>query len=323
MVNLNWKSKDTQYFVDEENKMMLSKNAAWNPNGDNGKGDAIGRNKDAYFIYRDPRFIEGIENCWVRERRKTLIGRIFKGKYYYQGYRYPTYATGEEYQSRGLSRDHVLNTVIAYKLAGKTDKEIWEFVRGLKWKISDYAKHRPDLWIWERAMAGRKFAKWLSPRITYITMKLTCWYQLKLEKISGIGPHYEEHQYDFERIQNHIQPKIVNTITKTLYPVYTMHQQACQIQFYNDKWKKKIQDVMYKFAPSYNYAIKLLLDHTEDITEKDINDYKAMKGWRWSGIMNKWWNDRDMSIQTDEKLIEHNIMDVDYLKKLWEIHSKK
>jgi len=311
---LNWESTDSEYFVDQENKMMLRKNPAWNPNGEQGKGDSIGRTKDAYFIYRDYRFIEGIESCWVKVERKG-IKRLLFGKYYYQGYRYPTYARGEEEESAGLSRDHLLNTILAYKLAGKTDKEIWEFVKHLKWKISPFAKHTIDLWFWERAMAGRRFAKWFSPRLTYVVMKFTAWWQKKVQNFSGIGPDFEENQDTFRFMQNKDKPKIIPKVCKLLHPAYALHQQAWITLFYEGKWQKKIQDVIYSISPKYNYAIKLLVNHPEGISEEDIMSYKSMKGGRWDGIMNIWWNDRTLEI--NKNLDEHNILDVDYLRKLW------
>ena len=42
-----------------------------------------------------------------------------------------------------------------------------------------------------------------------------------------------------------------------------------------------------------------------------------MLGFRWSGILNTWLNDRDMRVITDPVLLEYNVQDVDYLKKLY------
>ena len=63
----NWEATDTNWFVDQEHKMMMSRNPGWNPDGDNGAGDAIGRTFRAYVTYGgDDRFLEGIENCWEK-----------------------------------------------------------------------------------------------------------------------------------------------------------------------------------------------------------------------------------------------------------------
>lgn len=319
MSEFNWNAKDTQWYVDQENKMMLLKNPDWDVNGDNGKGDAIGRTMEAFFIYGDYRFIEGIESCWVKVENKG-IKRLFK-KYYYQGYRYPTYASGKEKNPTGMSRDHLFNTILAYKIAGKTDKEMWEFVKHLKWRISDVAIQTLDLWLWERALAGRKFAKLISPIITYITMFFTVFWQLKIEKLLGFGPSYEETQNTFNAIQNSWKPKIVNKGRSLLYPMYALNHQAWATLFYKGKWKKRIQKLTYKIIPKYNYVIKLLSERPEGITEQDIMSYQSMLGGRWSTIFNVWWNDRDLRLNPRPERLKYNVMDVDLLRKLWELYG--
>ena len=314
---LNWIATDTCEYVDQKNKMMIAKNPNWNPNATNGKGDAIGRTAIAYYNYRDPRFIEGIESCWRKVERKG-IKRLLFGKYYYQGYRYPEYYPGQD----GLSRDHLFYTVLAYKIAGKTDKEIWEFVSHLRWKISDFAMMTIDLKLWLNAVSGRKFAKWLSPRLTYIVLKFNVWKQKKIQNFSGIGPDFEENQDTFRFMMNSDKPKIIDKVCSLLFPTYALHQLAWQSCFYEGRWKKKIQDKIYSITPKYNYAIKLLVEHPEGITKEDIMSYKPMIGGRWSGNMNKWWNDRTLEIVTDEECIKYNVEDVDYLRKLWDENGK-
>jgi len=308
---LNWEATDSYWFVDQENKMMLFQNPIWKIDGDNGRGDAIGRSAEAFFVYGDYRFIEGIESCWEKVYNKG-IRRLFK-KYYYQGYRYPQRFEGEV----GLSRDHLFNTVLAYKIAGKNEKEIWKFVKHLRWRISDFAIMTPDLWLWLRAASGRKIAKWLSPRVSYYTMKMTAWWQKRIQKKIKIGPDFEENQDTFHHIQNEAKPEHVKKKCKLLYPVYALQQQAWQSRFYEGEYKKKIQDVIYSITPTYNYVIKLLVDHPEGISEEDIMSYKSMKGGRWTGVMNIWWNDRALEINTNADQLKYNVQDVDYLRKLW------
>ena len=318
MNTFNWDATGTYCYVDQENKMMLVKNASWNKNGDNGKGDSIGRSKDAFYIYNDYRFIEGIEDCWIKVPNKG-IRRLFR-KWHWQGYRYPTYANGTEINSGDkLSRDHLKNTVIAYKYAGKTDKEMWDFVKRLRWRISKFAMFTPELWLFVRLLSGRKFATWMYPRLTFIVKVVTSWWQLRVEKKSGFGPHFEEDQNTFKLLQNSFKPDCINHCSKKLHPIYTLLQNSQQARYIkNDKWKKKCMEQIYKITPTYNYAIKLYVNHPEGITEDMIMSYKSMKGGRWSGIMNIWWNDRSLYINTNEEEIEYNVMDVDYIRKLWE-----
>lgn len=314
MNTFKWDEENSHWFVDQKNKMMLEKSPDWNKFGDEGRGDSIGRTMEAFFVWGDYRFIEGIESCWKKVPRKNWIGRLFKGKYYYQGYRYPEYYLGQS----GISRDHTLNSAIAYKLAGKSDEEIWEFVKHLRWKISDDAKMTIDLWFFLRMLSGRKIAKWISPRLSYRILKFTSWWQHKVQKFIGFGPDFEEDQDTFQHMKNEDKPKCIKELRLLLHPVYSLLQLAWQSSFYNDKWKKKIQQVIYSITPRYNYVIKLLIGYREGITEEDILSYESMKGGRWDGIMNVWWNDRSLEINKDLDSIQYNVLDVDIIKKLWE-----
>jgi hypothetical protein len=297
--------------------MMIVKDPVWNTNGDHGRGDSIGRSLDAFRIWGDYRFIEGIESCWVKVKNKG-IRRLFR-KWHWQGYRYPTYANGTEINSGDkLSRDHLKNTVIAYKYAGKTDKEMWDFVKRLRWRISDFARFTPELWLFCRMLAGRKISTWLYPRVTYVVKRVTVWLQLKVEKKLGFGPHYEENQDTFHHIQNDYKPACIKPLSKLLHPIFALQQDAEQSTFIkSDKWRKRIQDQIYRITPTYNHVIKLLIDHPEDVSYEDVVSYKPMTGGRWGGILNIWWNNRCLEIVKDPKLVEYNVMDVDYLKYLW------
>lgn len=318
MSQFNWESLKTFWFVNQENKMMLTQNPGWDLNGDNGKGDSIGRSWLSYYTYGDQRFIEGIEKCWVKTPRKTWLGRLLKGKYYYQGYRYPAYANGTEEQPIGFSRDHTLNTLLAYKYAGKSNKEIWEFVKHLKFRISPFALHTIDLWLWERVISGRKIAPIFYYPIAWCVTAITAWWQLKVQKFTGIGPDYEIHQNEFKHMQNKDKPIIIKKSCIVLYPTFTMAQTGWQFKFLPNKWwRERIQKQMRKIIPKYNYAIKLLYND-KSVTKEDVYGYESMKGSRWTGNLNKWWNDRELVKIKDSKLLEYNVLDVDYIRKLWE-----
>jgi len=314
--NFSWTATESAYFVDQEHKMMLGQNPSWKPDGENGKGDAIGRSWVSYYTYGDYRFIEGIEKCWVKTPRKTWIGRLLKGKYYYQGYRYPVRFTDEI----GISRDHTIGTAIAYKIAGKTDKEMWEWVKHIKFRLSPFALQTIDMWLWNRVISGRKFWSIFYYPIVWCVTAFTAWWNLKIQKKTGIGPHFEVHQKDFKHMQNKDKPLIINKVCKMLYPTYAMGWTAWQFRLLPDGWwKRQLQKQMRRIVPIHNYAIRLILDD-KTVTQEDVDSYKSMAGGRWSGNLNVWWNDRSLYIITpdDNILLSANVMDVDYLKKLWE-----
>ncbi|HRT03643.1 MAG TPA: hypothetical protein P5513_06870 [Candidatus Diapherotrites archaeon] len=313
---LNWETKDTLNFVDRDNKMMLCQNPSWNPNGDNGKGDAIGRTFISYFCYGDPRFIEGVFNCWVKVYRKGWLKKLLFGEYYYQGYRYPTYANGTEKEPVGLSRDHLTYTVLLFKYAGFSEDFLKDFVTHLRFRISKRYFMTIDLWLWLRVIANIKPYKIFYYPLEWIILAIASLWNKFLYKFSGFGE--ESSQEDFIKIPNSMKPKSMIRIAKKFYPIYALHINSWQIRLLPEsKWKKRLQRIALSICPKYNYVIQLLLDSPNRPSKEAIESYRAMTGGRWTGILNTWINDRDIHIIEDPKLIEFNNIDVDYLKKLF------
>lgn len=308
----NWEATKTQWFVDQENKMMLTQNPGWKPDGDNGKGDAIGRSFIAYFNYGDPRFLDGIEACWEKVERKGLKRLLF-GKYYYQGHRYPHRFKDEI----GLSRDHTAYTIIAFKYAGYSDEFIKDFVTHLRYRISPFSMFTPEMWLWARAVANIKPYKTLFYLTSWIVTKITAKWNKRLYKFSGFGE--ESHQDDFIKVQNSFKPSRMQTILKLFYPIYALHIAAWQIKVIDgdSKLKRSLQKAALEICPKHNYAIQLLLNDPNSPSQEDVDGYKSMLGGRWTGILNTWLNDRDVGFLTDPEKLEYNVQDVDYLKKLY------
>lgn len=307
---LNWEATDTYFYVDQENKMMLRRNAENNPHGDNGKGDAIGRTFLSYYLYGDEKFIEGIESCWVRIERKGRLKRFLFGKYYYQGYRYPTQ------DNRGLSRDHLTYSILAFKYSGYSNKELKEFVKHLRFRISDLTLFTPDLWVWARAICGSKFYTWLFYTFEIPTMWVSKWWN---RIIYAIAPFEDEvKQEDFVLVPNNLKPKRLDKLSDMLYPAYALHILSWQLYLLPDsKRKRKLQRICLGIVTKYNYVIKMLLGDKESFTKEEVWEFKAMFGGRWTGYLQPWLNDRDMRIIEDENLIKHNSLDVDYVRKLY------
>ena len=107
-------------------------------------------------------------------------------------------------------------------------------------------------------------------------------------------------------------------LASMLYPIYALRNLAWQIYLLPDsRQKKTLQKICLSISPRHNYVIKMLLGDKESFTKDNVWNYKAMTGDRWSGILNPWINNRDMDIITDEKLIEFNNIEVDYVRKLY------
>lgn len=305
----------TQWFVDQYN-MMLTQNPSWKPDGDNGRGDSIGRSFIAYFWTGDPRFLDGIANCWVEKRRKSWLGRKLFGETYYQGYRHPYYAQNPDEQPVGLSRDHTVYTLLAFKYAGYSDEFMKDFVKKLRFRISPFALMTINLWLWARALAGMKGWGILYYPIEWITQQASSLWNRFMYWYSGFGP--EKSQDEFMIIPNSMKPKRMVKISSKFYPVYALHIQAWQIKLLKNKWwKKALRKSLWKITPRHNYVIKLLLGHPDRPTKEQVDKYKSMTGGRWTGILNPWMNDRDMKIIKDPKRLEFNVQDVEYLRKLY------
>lgn len=309
----NWEATGTQWFVDQIYKMMLTQNPSWKPDGENGKGDSIGRSFLAYFCYGDERFLEGILDCWEKVERKGWLRRLLFGKYYYQGYRYPHRYPGEV----GLSRDHTSYTIIALKYAGYSDEFIKDFVTHLRWRISKFARFTPEMWLWARAVANIKPYKTLFYTVSWLVTKLSSWWNGRLYRYAGFGE--ESHQDDFIKVPNDFKPAQVWKVVRLMYPIYALHIAAWQIKVIDgdSKLKKALQKASLTICPKHNYVVQMLLNSPDKPSEENVMGYDSMRGGRWTGILNTWVNDRDISKIKDPKLLEYNVLDVDYVRKLY------
>jgi len=321
MLIFDWSATDTQWFVDQENKMMLGQNQSWNPNGNNGKGDAIGRTKDAYFAYGDPRFVEGVKNCWVKKERKTWLGKKLFGKYYYKGHRYPT----EEYLEKDFSRDHTSNTFVLMKLAGEEEwtKEVASHIKYTirKKHVTSKGKvktHRftPALWGFVKSFAGRWWGKPLFYFMSFFEIILYH-FQNGLVYLAGwFSRELLQEDYNAQTMSNQKQGKWRQFWSKLAYPMYALNLFGWQLfVLKNNFFKRLLQYMSYLLIPRYNYQLKLLFN-VGKVKKEDVLKYKSMVGGRWTTVLNEL-NDRDVSIITKEELLIANTLDKDLLIFLW------
>lgn len=308
ITNFNFDVVGTCYFVDPEYHMMLHMNYGWNPNGDLGKGDSIGRTFEAYYAYKDERFLDAIKNCWVKIERK-------KG-YYYQGYRFPTH------DDKDMSRDHLFNTVLTLIASGCSEKELKEFITHVPWKISPKYSQTLDLWLWMRAISGIWWAKILSPLIEIPLMSFNVLWQKILYKVAPFKK--EMSQDEFCTASTYKRTKWEKTIGSMLYPSYTMTQYAWRLNYMKKSLSTKILKwLLLKIANKHNYVVRMLLDD-KTVIKEEVYSYKSMMGGRWDGILNPQINDRDLHIITPEKytnyerLISSNVLDVDLVRSIFE-----
>lgn len=312
----NKHSKTSYNIIDEKYNLIVFKNDT-----KASKRDCLGRAFYGYVAWKDEDFIKGIEQCWKVEERKGFFNRLFKGKTYLQGYRYPDKEDVADIDS--MSRDHLRYTVLAYIWSGKSEKEIWKFVKQVKFKISDFQKMTIPLWLWLRVVSGKGFWKPFYYITTWFEITFTVMWQLKYEKFLKIGPHYETHQNDHKYIANADKPEVLRKMMYYLFPTYALAQSSWEIsKLPEGMWKRAFQRKLRKIVPNHNYMIKLLLN-VDSVTEEDVMGYKSMRGERWTGNLSKWWDDRGSFIYDDNDIgIQENVLDVDILKGLWEEKKK-
>jgi len=298
----NWEATETQWYVDQENKMMRVKDL--NPD------DSIFEAFRAYFLYGDERFLEGIESCWVKVERRGWLKRFLFGKYYNQGYRYPTH------YDDNFSRDHLAYTLIAFKYAGYSEEFIKDFVKHLRFRISKRFLFTIDLWCWAYAIANIKPYTLLYPPIQWLVLAVSSKWNKLIYRHIGFGE--ESHQDDFVKIQNSMKPSGMIKLAKKLYPIYALHIVSWQIKLLkNSKWKKRLQKIALTLCPKHNYPIQMLLQSPNPPSREDVESYRSMEGGRWTGILNPWINDRDINFIVDPKRLQWNVQDVDYVRKLY------
>lgn len=312
-MNYNPTAQTTHYFVDIKNKMMLNQNHSWNPNGGNGKGDAIGRSKDAYFSYGDPQFIEGVKNCWLKIDNN--------GSYYYKGHRYPT----PEYLKKDFSRDHTSNTFVLMALAGEGE---WakEIASHIKWTIREkhvtskgkVRTHRftPALWGFVKSFAGKWWAKPLFYGVSFFEI---IWYNIQNGFIYLMGWFSRElhpEDYNANRMTNQKQGKWRQFFSKLAFPMYALNNFGWQLFVMKDNFfKRLLQYMCYLLITRHNHFQKLLFN-VGKVTKEQVLEYKPMKGGRWTTPLNEL-NDRDVFIIKKEEWLEANTLDKDILISMW------
>jgi hypothetical protein len=316
--------KTTHYFVDDENKMMLVQNYSWNPDGNNGKGDSIGRSRDGYFTYKDPQFIEGTKNCWVKINCDPDNEDCNGWDYYYRGHRYPT----PEYLMKDFSRDHTCNTFVLLKLAD--DPFLEELANHIRWRIrknhvTSKGKIRshnftPALWGWVKSFAGRWWAKPLFYGMSFFEM---IWYNIQNGFVYLMGWFSREllpEDYNSKTMSNQKQGKWRQFWSKFAYPMYALTLFGWQLYVMKDNpIKRLLQYMSYPLIPRYNHFLKLLFN-VGKVTKEQVLEYKSMKGGRWTTPLNEL-NDRDVFIIKDKKWLEANVLDVDILKAMWNVRN--
>jgi hypothetical protein len=323
--NRNADLSTSWYSVDEHNMVVTGSN-------NKGLGDSIGRTKRMYFIYDDQNLISGIENCW--QYREEYGGKM-------AGVRHPDYEEPEDlpvfHLGKKVSRDHLINTLVALSIwEGRSlykSKKKEQIIKAIPFKIRNQARFTLGLVLWSKALLGNKVALWFYLMIEILMINLIYHPMKKLGyKLTGWKPEVDQDEWDWppglnwqrdrddEWKRTHLlqqQPKWHRTVSKIVYPAYAIGFSSWQVYVIPNtfpKLKKRLQKSLLKMVGDTNYVQRMLLGDT-DIPREKVEEFKTMRGGRWSGELNGR-NDRHMEIFAEGRYTE-NLVDRDLVRELY------
>lgn len=264
--------------------------------GNQGRADSLGRTVLAAIAYYEEQLLDNIlQNC--------IIGF------------YPLKVLRHPDVKKGISRDHITYLLVGLKYF-QQNQLLSYVVDSLRWKISDFARFTPDMWLWAKGLpmdsVGSRLARWLFYRIEIPWMRLMYLWNKIIRFIAGFKPERDQLEFDCQKLNQGLNP-IQKWFRKKMYPAYTLAILGWQLYVLPDsRLKRRLQRVCLRMVGGYNYLIRLLFgDYT--VTFDDVQNYKHMTAWRW-GVNLDETNDRTVYIVTDPKLIEDNTLETDLLQ---------
>lgn len=321
-MGFNKDNKETWWYVSDENMMLNHSIDGYIGLWSQGVHDSIEQTYHAYIAYEYKPFIDGIKNCWKKEEYENpIMKKIFGFKYKPQ--RYPIH-----YESmKGMSRDHVIYSLMAFYYSGMSKEEIFDYGKRLPFMIGDNVGTTMTLklWLWIRLICGKKIGYFYYPLVLFTMIGMNIKNYL-IEKLSGFNYAIgEEHQRNFKPLLSEDKPKIIKKLANLYYPTYAIKLTANMLNIIPENWfVKQSRKLALKYVPTYNYVLKMLLK--QKLTNEEVSDlmgYKSMSGDRWSDQLNKWYSDRKLFILEvkfpDIGYTKDNELDKDYAFKLLEI----
>ena len=310
-------TKENAYSYRDEHNLIVKYSVG------KGLGDSIGGTQDAYMIYNDPKLIEGISNCW--QYRHEFNGKDYKGKMV--GIRHPEYEEKEDlpvfHLGDRMSRDHFIYTIVALRLwemrTGQKHPKLDQIIKATPFGIRNMARWTLPLILWTKAMRGNKVALWwyLAQNIVIANLMYIPLWKLG-NKICNWGEEVEQEDWlpypEGERLQD--QPKYMQWISKITIPSYALQFAGTRLYVVPDtfpRMKKALMNSNLKMVGKTNYVQQMLFGK-KGIPRERVENYKSMKGGRWSGYLNKR-NDRNMRIH--DKNYTENVVDVDMVRFLY------
>lgn len=286
------------YFVDEYGMMLVSDTA------DQGKGDSIGRNFNAYMATGDEKFVDAIMTCYDGAGDGKTV--------WLQGWRHPSYINKPEHNN--LSRDHVIYTVLALKMSGRED-ELNRFISLMteRHRISDRYTFTPDSWLWMKASANTNY----EPLWYLLTIPVSA-ISVLWNKVIGLfakGAFKEVPQSEYNC---HIKVSDrLKKLRKLRYPAYALHQMLWMNYSMTPGIGKWLHSKLLLLdSGNQNWLNHILAG--KKVSREDVMAYRAMHSDRWTTRLDQT-NDRNLYIFPNAKA---SYLDVALLRNMFKRTNK-
>ena len=287
-----------QHYNFVRDDMMYVKNADWDPDGDEGEGDTIGRTMKAGRIYKYVKYFEAIQSCWIRMIRRGKKEFLF-------GWR-----SNRDRTRMDMSRDHLINTIMMFHWYGGA-MMVDKFYQMIPWRFSFGFKQTVDLYLWAKTLTGRKWTRhayywWQIPQSLIIGI----WAKIA-KLILRVGP--ELTQSEFIRLRKDLKArhKRLKRLWWLIPPVYADLGRAEMLECMPDSIGRRIlRKILLWNTSRYNHVIKLLLG-SKKVTKEDVMNYQSMTNGRWSTSLDVR-TKRDIKFRKPEES-KANRLDKDYL----------
>ena len=236
-----------------------------------------------------------------------------KGKYWYQGSR-----NCNRYREDDVSRDQTIMALSALKV-NNDNEELKEIGNHLPFRLSRRFLMGPTLWIWIKAITGKgKIWTYLFGLFELMEFLPSVLWDKFLRKIMGWNKEYSQEWYcgydqsipfwtkengewkwiesgyhwvnNGHKMYNAYQKKkeekwLYRTLDGMEYPEYALHLTIWMIYVSDDTFFKRIlQKLAIWLAEKDNLLVRKLM--TDNVTQKEINNYKPLNGYRWSSRLN-------------------------------------
>lgn len=329
--------KHTVRYFDNDLKMMLDRDEAWNTNGNDGKGDALWRTGLAYIAYKEQIIKEGILSCY---RPFEMINK--EGKKLYQAMR-----CSGRYKEDDVSRDQTTMSLAALKVNGD-EFELKDIVDHLPYRLSRRFKMGISMKCWVKSLGGSEVYNTLYGIFQTIEFTISNLLTKLIRLILGTTKIYSQEEYlavddskgfwhqDLKGEWHWLEEKGVNNskklwgnykrklyknkfyriLDKMKYPEFAIHLTGWQIYTMRDGfWKKLLQKLLLWAADKDNLLVKLQCGKNVDYSE--IENMKATRNFRWQHR----WDGTCYTYELDEREAEFNDINRDVLISIYNIEK--